>query len=117
MLVYALMCNIFNVEITSNMRRLFEFLKNYENCFDSKNAKTLFEHENGNYIIDLIPDVKSLYEPFSILFETKFNVLKNYLLKNLILNCIQEFTNCASASMFFIFKKIIVFNSVSIIKD
>ena len=37
--VYALMCNNLNVKIASKMRKLFTFLKNYENCFDSKNAK------------------------------------------------------------------------------
>ena len=94
-----------NVEITSKMRKLFEFLKNYENCFDFKNAKTFFEHENENHAIDLIFDTKSLYESFYILFKIEFNVLKNYLLKNLILNRIREFISFASASICFVFRK------------
>ena len=105
MLVYTLLCSIFNVEITSKMRRLFEFLKSYNNCFDFKNAKFFFEHEDENYAIDLIFGAKSLYESLYILFKTEFNVLKNYLLKNLILNCIQKFTNRVNASMFFVFKR------------
>ena len=50
-------------------------------------------------------DAKSLYESFYIFSETEFDVLKDYLLKNLILNCIREFTSRANASMFFVFKK------------
>ena len=70
------------------MRKLFSFLKNYENCFDFKNAKTLFEHENENYIINLLLSAKSSYKSFYNFFKTKFEILRNYLLKNLILNCI-----------------------------
>ena len=105
MLVYILICIMFDVKITFEMRRLLEFLKNYENCFDFKNAKILFEHENKDHIIDLMFDAKSLYESLYTFSETEFDVLKNYLLKNLILNRIQEFTSCASASMFFVLKK------------
>ena len=105
MLDYALMCNTFNVEITLEIRKLFELLKNYENCFDFKNVKTFFEHENKNHIIDLIFGAESLYEPLYILSETELDILKNYLLKNLILNCIREFISRANASMFFVFKK------------
>ena len=101
--VYVLMCIMFNVKITFEMRRLFELLKSYKNYFNFKNAKTLFAHENENHVINLIFDAKSLYELLYILFNTEFDVLKNYLLKNLILNCIWKFTNGASASMFFVF--------------
>ena len=96
---------MFDAEITSEMRRLFEFLKSYKNCFDFKNAEILFEYENENHVIDLMFGAKPLYESLYILFETEFDVLKNYLLKNLILNRIREFTSRASASMFFVFKK------------
>ena len=70
------------------MRRLFELLKSYKNCFDFKNAKILFEHENENHIIDFVLDIESLYKSFYILLKIELDVLKNYLLKNLILNCI-----------------------------
>ena len=103
--VYILICITFNVEITLEMRKLFEFLKSYENCFDFKNVKTFFEHENEDYVINLISDAKSLYESFYIFSEIEFNILKDYLLKNLILNYIQKFMSRASASMFFVFKK------------
>ena len=99
------MCNSLNVEITSKMRKLFTFLKNYKNCFDFKNAETFFEHENEDHVINLLSNAKSSYESFYIFFEIKFEILRNYLLKNLILNCIRKFTSRASALMFFVFKK------------
>ena len=99
------MCIMFDVEITFEMRRLFELLKSYKNCFDLKNAKTFFEHEDENHVINLIFGAKPLYEPLYILSKIELDVLKNYLLKNLILNYIREFTNRASVSMFFVFKK------------
>ena len=105
MLVYILMCIMFDVEITFEIRRLFEFLKSYQNCFDFKNVKTLFEYKNKNHVIDLIFGAKSSYESFYIFSEIELDVLKNCLLKNLILNRIQEFKSRANVSMFFIFKK------------
>ena len=80
------MCNIFNVEIMSKVHELLELLKNYKNCFDFKNAKFFFEHKNENYIINLILDAKSSYKLFYTYFKFELDVLKNYLLKNLILN-------------------------------
>ena len=117
MFVYVLIYITFDVEITSEMRKLFEFLKNYKNCFDFKNAKIFFEDENEDHVIDLMLDAKSLYEPLYIFSEIELDVLKNYLLKNLTLNYIREFINRASALMLFVFKKTIVFDSVSIIKN
>ena len=105
MLVFVLMCITFDVEIMSEMRRLFEFLKSYENCFDFKNTEILFEYENKNYVINLISDAELSYESLYIFFEIEFDVLKNYLLKNLTLNCIQEFMNRANTSTLFVFKK------------
>ena len=117
MLVYALICITFDVEITLEVRRLFEFLKSYKNCLNFKNAEIFFEHENENHAIDLMFDAESSYESLYILFKIEFNVLKNYLLKNLILNHIQKFTSRASALILFVFKKTIIFDSVSIIKN
>ena len=96
---------MFDVEITLEMRRLFEFLKSYKNYFDFKNAKTLFEHENKDHFINLILGAKSSYESFYIFFEIELDVLRNYLLKNPTLNRIREFTSRASASMLFVLKK------------
>ena len=87
------------------MFKLFKFLKSYENCFDSKNAKIFFEHENKNHVINLIFDAKPSYESLYTFFEIELDILKDYLRKNLTLNCIQEFTSRASASMFFVLKK------------
>ena len=105
MLVYALIYITLDVKITFEVRKLFELLKNYENCFDLKNAETLFEHENENHIIDLMFDAKSSYKSLYILFKIELDVLKDYLLKNLTLNRIRESTSRASVSMFFVFKK------------
>ena len=105
MFVYILMYITFNVKITFEMRKLFKFLKNYENCFNFKNAEIFFEHKNKNYIINLIFDAKSLYELLYTFSEIEFDVLRNYLLKNLILNRIREFINCANALMLFFLKK------------
>ena len=105
MFIYALICITFDVEITLEMRKLLELLKSYENCFDFKNAKILFEHKNEDHVINLMSDAKSSYESFYILSEIELDVLKNYLLKNLILNCIREFMSRANTSMLFVFKK------------
>ena len=105
MFIYTLICITFDIEIMFEMRRLLEFLKSYENCFDFKNAKIFFEHENKDHVINLMFGAKSSYEPLYILSKTELDILKDYLLKNLILNRIREFTNRASASMLFIFKK------------
>ena len=82
------MCSTLDVKITSKTRKLFELLKSYKNYFDFKTAETVFEHENENYIIDLILDKKSSYKSLYIFSETELDRLKNYLLRNLILNCI-----------------------------
>ena len=105
MLVYALMCITFDVEITFEMRRLFKFLKSYKICLNFKNAETLFEHENENYFINLIFDAEPLYKLLYTFSEIELEVLKNYWLKNLILKRIQEFMSRTNASMFFVFKK------------
>ena len=91
------------------MRKLFTFLKNCKNCFDFKNAEILFEHENKNHIINFFSNAKSSYESFYIFFKTKFEILRNYLLKNLTLNYIRKFTSRANISMLFVFKKTTIF--------
>ena len=93
-----------------------ESLNNYENYFDFKNTKILFKYENENHFINLLSETKSLYNLFYILFKTKLKTLKNYLEKNLILNCIRKFFNGASASILFVFKKTIIFDFALIIE-
>ena len=80
-------------------------LKLYENCFDSKNAKMLFTHENENYVINLKFEKKSLYDLFYAFSKKEFQILQNYLLKNFALNRIREFFNFVKTSMLFVFKK------------
>ena len=96
---------MFNAEITLKMRKLLEFLKSYKNYFDFKNAKILSEYKNENYVINLMLDAKPSYESLYIFLEIKLNILKDYLLKNLILNRIQKFISHANASMLFVLKK------------
>ena len=103
--IYTLIYSTFDVEITSKMRRLLKLLKSYKNYFDFKNAKTLFEHEDENHIINFVFGTKLSYEPLYTFFKIELNVLKNYLLKNLILNRIREFTSRASTLILFVFKK------------
>ena len=105
MFVYVLIYITLDVEITLEMRRLLELLKSYENCFDFKNTKTFFKHENEDHVIDLMFGAKSSYEPLYTFSETELDILKNYLLKNLILNRIRKFISRANISMFFVFKK------------
>ena len=80
-------------------------LKSYENCFDSKNAEMLFTHENENHVINLKFEKKSSYDSLYALSKKELQVLQNYLLKNLALNCIRESFNFVETSMLFIFKK------------
>ena len=80
-------------------------LKLYKNCFNSKNAEMLFTHKNENHVIDLKFDKKSSYDFLYALSEKKFQVLRNYLLKNLALNHIREFFSLARTSILFVFKK------------
>ena len=88
--------------ISKLYRRCADYSKNY---FDFKNTKTFFEHENEDYIINLVFDAKPLYKSLYIFFETEFNVLINYLLKNLILSRIQELMSLANVLILFVFKK------------
>ena len=66
-----------DVQIMSKMHKLLKLLINYKKCFNFKNAKKFFKHENKNHIIDLIFDVKSLYESLYTFFQTELNILKN----------------------------------------
>ena len=80
-------------------------LKSYEDCFDSKNAKMLLTHENEDHVIDLKSEKKSSYDSFYAFSKKKFQILWNYLLKNLALSRIREFFSFVETSMLFIFKK------------
>ena len=55
-------CNNFNVDFVQQMLILLFKLKSYDNCFDSKNVKMFFTHENENYVINLKFDKKSSYD-------------------------------------------------------
>ena len=103
--MFVLICNNFDADFAQQMSVLSFKLKSYENCFDSKNAKMLFIHENENHVINLKFDKKSLYDFFYALSEKKFQVLWNYLLKNLTLNRIRKFFNFVETLILFIFKK------------
>ena len=103
--MFAFVCSNFNDDFAQQMLILSFKLKSYENCFDSKNAEMFFTHENENHVINLKFDKKSSYDFLYALSEKKLQILRNYLLKNLMLNCIREFFNFAETSIVFIFKK------------
>ena len=103
--IFALICSNFNVNFAQQILMFSLELKSYKNCFDSKNAKMLFTHENENHVIDLKSEKKSSYDSLYALSKKEFQVLRDYLLKNLALNCIREFFNFVETSMLFIFKK------------
>ena len=85
---------------------MFSFeLKSYEDCFNSKNAEMLLTHKNKNHVIDLKFKKELLYDSFYAFLKKKLQILRNYLLKNLALNCIREFFSFVETSMLFIFKK------------
>ena len=70
--MFAFVCSNFNADFAQQMLILLFKLKSYEDCFDSKNAKMLFIHENENYIIDLKFDKKSSYDFLYALSKKKF---------------------------------------------
>ena len=103
--MFTFVYNNFDADFAQQISMLsFEF-KLYKNCFDSKNAEMLFIHKNKNYVIDLKFDNKSLYDSFYAFSKKEFQILRNYLFKNLALNCIHEFFNFAKTSILFVFKK------------
>ena len=103
--MFALICNNFNADFAQQIL-IFSFkLKLYKNCFDSKNAKILFMHENEDHVINLKFKKKLSYDLFYTLSKNKLHILQRYLLKNLALNCIREFFNFVETLMMFIFKK------------
>ena len=103
--MFALVCSSFDADSAQQMSVLLFELKSYEDCFDSKNAKMLFTHENENHVIDLKLDKKSSYDLFYALSKKELQILRNYLLKNLALSRIREFFSLAETSILFIFKK------------
>ena len=103
--IFALICSNLNADFAQQIL-IFSFkLKLYENCFNSKNAEMLFTHENENHVINLKFEKKSSYDSLYALSKKELQVLQNYLLKNLALNCIRESFNFVETSMLFIFKK------------
>ena len=70
--IFALICSNFNVDFAQQILMFSFELKLYEDCFDSKNAKMFFTHENENYVINLKFDKKSLYSSLYALSKKKF---------------------------------------------
>ena len=103
--MFAFVYNNFDADFAQQMSMLSFKFKSYKKCFDSKNAEMLFTYENENYVINLKFDKKSSYDFLYALSEKELQVLRNYLLKSLALNCIREFFSFAETSILFIFKK------------
>ena len=62
--MFALVYNNLDADFAQQMSMLSFKFKSYENCFDSKNTKMLFTHENENYVINLKLNKKSSYDFF-----------------------------------------------------
>ena len=103
--IFALICSSFNADFAQQISMFSPELKSYEDCFDSKNAKMLFTHENENHVIDLKSEKKSSYDSFYALSKKELQILRNYLLKNFALSRIREFFNLVETPMLFVFKK------------
>ena len=103
--MFALVCNNFDADFAQQMSVLLFKLKSYEDCFDSKNAEMFSTYENENHVIDLKFDKKSSYDLLYAFSKKKFQVLRDYLLKNFALSRIREFFSLAETSILFIFKK------------
>ena len=87
------------------MRHLSNALYNYQDCFDFKNVKMLFEYNDANYVIDLFFKIELLYNLLYVLFEKKLYILRNYFLKNLLSKCVRKSINNANALIFFVSKR------------
>ena len=87
------------------MRRLLNVFYNYKNCFDLKNIEMFFEYNNTNYIINLLFEIKLLYNSLYALFEKKLYILQNYLLENLVSKYICKSINNTNISILFILKR------------
>ena len=103
--IFALICSNLNVDFAQQILILSLKLKLYKNCFNSKNAEMFLTYKNENHVIDLKSEKKSSYDLLYALSKKEFQVLQNYLLKNLALSCIREFFNLAETSILFVFKK------------
>ena len=56
--MFTFVYNNFNADCAQQMLILSFKFKSYKDCFDSKNAKMFFTHENENYVINLKFDKK-----------------------------------------------------------
>ena len=103
--MFAFVCSNLDADFAQQMSMLSFKLKLYKDCFDSKNAEMLSTHENENHVIDLKFDKKSSYDLLYAFSKKKFQVLRDYLLKNFALSRIREFFSLAETSILFVFKK------------
>ncbi len=87
------------------MQYLLNIFYNYKNCFDLKNIEMFFEYNNTNYIINLLFEIKLLYNSLYALFEKKLYILQNYLLENLVSKYICKSINNTNISILFILKR------------
>jgi len=79
-------------------------IKNYKDILNLKNTFIFLKYNNKNYNIDLLSRTKFLYKSLYLLFKKKFNILQNYLLKNLTLSRIREFIFFVKTLMLFMLK-------------
>ena len=70
--MFAFVCSNFDANFAQQILMLLFKLKSYKDCFDSKNAKMLFIHENENHVINLKFDKKSSYNFLYALLKKEF---------------------------------------------
>ena len=70
--MFAFICNNFDVNFAQQISVLLFKFKLYKNCFNSKNAKMFFTHENENHVINLKFDKKSSYDFLYAFSEKEF---------------------------------------------
>ena len=70
--MFAFVYNDFDADFAQQMSMFLFKFKSYKDCFDLKNAKMLFTHENKNHVIDLKFDKKSSYNLLYALLKKEF---------------------------------------------
>ena len=103
--MFALIYNNFNVDFAQQILMFSFKLKLYKNCFNSKNAKMFFTHENENHIINLKFEKNYCTIHFTRFRKKNFYFFLKFLLKNLALNRIRKFFNFIETLILFAFKK------------
>ena len=75
-LIFAFVCNNFDIDSAQQMSMLLFKFKSYKNYFDLKNAEMFFTYENENHVIDLKFNKKLSYDFLYALLKKNFKFYK-----------------------------------------